>query len=74
MKVNINDMIKVKLKVDGVKIYAERGLKYGLPERLPQIDQDGYTQFQMWDFIQLFGEHMSLGIILPFDSDIIIGE
>lgn len=68
--INLNETIKVKLTPFGVDIYYHRfdslierlkrkGIK--MPERqMPAIDDEGYTKFQLWNFIELYGEHIGL--------------
>lgn len=65
---NLNDTIKVKLTDHGKDIYYHRfdnlietGVK--LTPEMPKVDADGYTKFQLWDFIQLYGQH--IGMIKP---------
>lgn len=84
-KINLNDRIKVKLTPLGVEIYyhqydelnkqiKERGGKQ-LEPRMPEIDKDGYTKFTLWNFMELYGEHMGMckkNVIEPLD--IIITE
>lgn len=69
-KLNLNDRVKVKLTPLGVEIYyhqydelnkriKERGGKQ-LEPRMPEIDKDGYTEFTLWNFIELYGEHIGM--------------
>ena len=66
-KINLNETIKVKLTPYGAEIYYkqfdELNKKY---EReickpyMPQIDKEGYTEFQLWNFIELYGQHIGM--------------
>ena len=41
-----------------------------LSPRFPKVDTDGYTKFQLWDFMQIYGKYMILGapeVIKPLD-------
>ena len=65
---NLNDEIKVKLTDRGKDIFYHRlddliemGVK--LTPKMPKVDADGYTTFQLWDFIQLYGQY--IGMALP---------
>ena len=69
-KINLNDQIKVKLTPLGAEIYyhqydelnkwiKERGGKQ-LEPRMPEIDKDGYTKFTLWNFMELYGEHIGM--------------
>lgn len=69
-KFNLNDKVKVKLTPLGVdifyhqfddlnKIITAKGCK-PLKNNMPQIDQDGYTEFQLRRFIELYGNHIGM--------------
>jgi len=67
---NINDKIKVKLTEYGKDILqkyvadAMRKLKHlDVPDDyFPYSeDEDGYTEFQMWTFMRIFGSHFFVG-------------
>lgn len=69
-KININEKIKVKLTPIGAEIYYKQydelnknAGKTVLEPRMPKIDKDGYTEFQLWHFIELYGEH--IGVCKP---------
>lgn len=66
-KINLNDTIKVKLTPYGAEIYYKQydelnknTGKTVLEPRMPQIDKEGYTKFQLWHFIELYGEHIGM--------------
>lgn len=56
IKINLNEFIKVKLTDLGKDIYYHW---YNI-NRFPEIDENGYTRFQLWDFIQLYGKHIGM--------------
>ena len=68
--INLNDRIKVKLTTHGQEIYRSRweelnrmaGRVVVFPH-YARVDKEGYTSFQLWDFIETFGEH--IGITKP---------
>lgn len=70
IRINLNEWIKVKLTDWGKEIYYHQydrinqiaGRKVCEP-RFPKVDGNGYTKFQLWCFIELYGEHM--GLTLP---------
>ena len=70
MKTNLNDRIKVKLTDYGKEIYyhrfddvlAKMRVKSIKPE-YPKVDDEGYTTFQLWDFMSIYGNYM--GIAMP---------
>ena len=82
-KVNLNDCIKVKLNDFGKDIYyrqyAEINEKIrclgGKPieSTMPKVDEEGYTKFQMWQFMNIYGEYMIMGSTPVLETlDIII--
>lgn len=75
LKMNINDHIKVKLTDYGKRMLEDA---FSVCEdnknlnRYTQSDENGYTKFQMWDFIQLLGEYMILGQEKVIETEILI--
>ena len=77
MKINLNDTIKVKLTDLGKDIFYHQFddvNHYGanITPRMPKEDDDGYTQFQLWYFINLYGEHIDIcnpNVIEPLDIE-----
>ena len=76
-KINLNEIVKVKLTPLGAEIYykqfdelnKECGREICKPQ-MPQIDKDGYTEFQLWHFIELYGQHIGMckpNVIEPLD-------
>lgn len=71
---NINDEIKVKLTEKGSRAmynyYICRGC---ITSKLP--DENGYTRFQLWEFMSIFGQYMHIGNNDMFeDLNILINE
>lgn len=68
VRINLNEWVKVKLTDYGKDIYYHR---YDELNRLvgreicephfPTIDEEGYTKFQLWDFIELYGKYIGWG-------------
>lgn len=64
---NLNQYFKVKLKPEGVQHFMNEYNQY-LPVdmRQPiefftrQADQEGYTKFQAWEFIKMFGNSIRM--------------
>lgn len=77
IKINLNETIKVKLTPLGAEIYYkqfdELNKQYSreiCKPQMPQIDKDGYTEFQLWNFIELYGQHIGMckpNVIEPLD-------
>lgn len=70
-KINLNSTIKVKLTPFGDDIYyhkhddlieftKERGVK-PLERTMPKKDEEGFTKFQLHDFMNTFGKYMTVG-------------
>lgn len=62
MRLNLNKTVKVKLTERGKELYREHFSHlpdcFEKPE--PRIDEDGFTEMQLWMFMEMFGEHMSM--------------
>lgn len=65
MKININDTVRVKLTDTGRAMLVEQDMRaYKLPEA------DGYTEFHLWELMQVFGSAMFHGNPnLPFETN-----
>lgn len=82
---NINNHVKVKLTEEGLKIlesqYNEKLIKYpGIdqvigPFEAPQVDEEGYSQFFLFELMEIFGDYVRGSDVMPFEKDIkISGE
>jgi hypothetical protein len=65
---NINDRVLVKLKDEGFKYWLEYYNKYlpdsmklSIDELKAKADKEGYIEFQLWNFMKIFGETISFG-------------
>ena len=80
IKFNINHYVKAKLTEHGYSVWVDNHNKYSAkPLNTESIiklrnraDKEGYTSFQMHEFMNLFGEKLSTGGKLCFDTNIII--
>ncbi|OMF35273.1 hypothetical protein BK133_11245 [Paenibacillus sp. FSL H8-0548] len=76
----MNQMVKVKLDPTGVEIMRKRHDDLhnrvmarngkGIDPFKLKLDDEGFTPFVAWEFIQIFGEHVSIGFQPPFDINI----
>lgn len=67
VKVNVNDNVRVKLTALGRRIYQDVW-----KSNPPQVDSEGYSQFQMWDLMRTYGDHLYLGGDLLFETEMIV--
>jgi hypothetical protein len=65
---NFNDFVKVRLTDCGQNVLA---IKRKNSTRAPETDADGYTKFQLWELMNVFGEHLCNGCPVPFNPNII---
>ena len=82
-KINLNDRIKVKLTPLGAEIYYHQyddihkdypKMKKHLQSSLPKVDENGYTEFQLWHFMELYGKYIGMckpNVISPLDIIIV---
>lgn len=73
-KFNINKSVKVKLTRHGIAVYKEHYANIGLTDVTINIDDEGYSKFQMHDLMSIFGSSMYMGGNLPFQTEILIEE
>lgn len=66
MKVNTNDTVKVKLTPIGIDIInkeKEKFKEYGcLTDFIFIPDEEGYTTFELWEFMNIFGKYFHIGL------------
>ena len=71
MKINLNETVKFKLTDYGKDIYyhqydelneyiKKKGRKPPFEQRMPEVDEKGYTEMQLWCFIELYGNYMGM--------------
>lgn len=79
---NLNYIIKVKLTDRGKDIYYHQhdrlNKSYGrelIKPSYPRVDSEGFTEFQLWRFIEIYGPymHMTSPMILE-DNNIYIND
>ena len=69
IRINLNEPVKVKLTDWGKEIYYHQydrinqiaGREICKP-KFPKEDENGYTEFQLWCFIELYGEHIGMAL------------
>ncbi|UPI12722.1 hypothetical protein [Bacillus phage SBSphiJ4] len=77
-KFNANHAVKVKLTSEGLaelkrqhdELYAYYGDYIG-EFTLPKTDEEGYSEFQLWDLMYRLGRLMKMGTNIPFQTDMI---
>lgn len=75
VRINLNEFVKFKLTDYGKDIYyhqydelnetiKRRGAVHGfiLKPTMPKVDADGYTEMQLWAFMQLYGPHTGMAM------------
>jgi len=76
---NLNESVYVKLNQSGIQILMERHIelydRLGIEEpefEEPKRDQDGYSEFQLYNLMHIFGEYLHIGNPNPpFDLNIL---
>ena len=62
IKINMNEYVYFKPKEVANQIYREHFEKYGVPEeyiRELELDENGFTKMQVWDFVSVFCESIT---------------
>ena len=85
-RLNLNSVIKVKLTDYGKDIFYHQydqlnqyitALKgHTIEPRYPNVDENGFTRFQLWDFFKIYNDYLVLGNNkMPIEPlDIFIGD
>ena len=85
IETNINDYVKVKLTDEGKKIFNEfyadlfkgyhnsNELSKKAEEQL-HTDKDGYVKFQIHEFMNIFGEHTTVGSLPVCETNTLFFE
>lgn len=67
IRINLNERVKVKLTDLGKEIYYHQfddfNRKLGrvvLEPSFPKVDEEGYSCFQLWHFIEIYGTHFGV--------------
>lgn len=70
--INLNEVVKFKLSDHGKDIFYhqydsinEYMKTHGgriIEPSMPKVDEDGYTEMQLWVFMELYGKHMGNGM------------
>lgn len=55
IEINLNDFIKVKLNDRGKDVY-----RHSLFGQDPKVDENGYTEFQLWVFMNIYGAYIGM--------------
>jgi hypothetical protein len=58
MDININNKVKVKLTQAGLKAATDAGYQHMAQKE----DEEGYSSFQLWVLMSIFGPHMYNGM------------
>ena len=76
MRANINEPVWVKLTEEGKTVYNKHytDLKLNPDDYPPKTNLAGYTQFQHWELMSIFGSAAYNGCTMPFDAEIHFSE
>jgi hypothetical protein len=61
MPFNANDSVRVKLTAEGRRVYRAFYKRLGLEPMPLDTDASGWTQFQLWRLMQVFGPSTRMG-------------
>lgn len=69
LKCNTNIPVHVKLTEKGKELLNAYYNKYGFSK---EVSFDGYYTFQLWEVMQIFGQHIYIGCTVPFENNEIV--
>lgn len=72
VKFNINEHVRVKLTPAGLKVLNDHWAEFGVLDKLDrlEVDDQGFTEFQLWDLMSIFGSSICIGSKTMFETDI----
>lgn len=73
LSMNINDFVEVRLTSYGHKVIKDHHdfIFKGKVSFIPSAEIDGWSRWQLWELMRVFGEYMGLGMEeVVFESDI----
>ena len=69
MVLNLNDIIRVKFTEYGRDIYYNQwhdllmqNVTVSISREYPKVDNEGYTDIQLWRFMSIYGKHLKIGM------------
>lgn len=75
--ININDYVKVQLTDRGRNIHRRHweNLHEQMPSAFdkytpPKEDMEGWSMWQAWELMRMFGPHLGNGVPVPFNTTI----
>jgi len=75
IKINLNNTVKFKITKDGEKYLANLNSTHNVYKLCPisfKKDSNGYSEAQLWELFQYFGEAIYMGSQLPIETEILI--
>lgn len=67
---NVNHYVRVKLTSVGWELVKNHWVQFGLAAPKPTMDTGGWTRWQLWDLMNIFGPHLYNGCEMPFETTI----
>ncbi len=69
---NVNDYVWVKLTERGRTLYRIHWEQYHCTPVPLETNAEGYSRFQLWDLMSIFGQNLYNGCEMPFETTILI--
>lgn len=71
---NVNDHVRVRLTKEGVARWYAFYERYGIISEGPKFDELGYTRFQLWCLMSMYGDVIGAGLPMMFDAEMILEQ
>lgn len=69
---NLNEHVKVKLNETGLAIHKAYWEPFSAGKYLPpRQDSEGWSEFQIWEFANIFGPHFHNGAVVPCETSVL---
>jgi len=70
--INLNDKVRVQLTDLGRELYKKDHMQFMEEHDFEPKEEDskGWSEWQLWNLMEIFGAHVSMGQPLPFNTTI----
>lgn len=71
-KFNVNHKVRFKMLERGWDAYYKYYKDLGLPPQPLEVDEDGWSEMQLWKLMSMVGSACYMGPEPPFETEIIL--
>lgn len=68
--INVNQRVRFKMRDRGWEAYRKYFAETGAPMGVLEVDEDGYSEMQLWELMLIIGPAMHMGPMPPIETTI----